>query len=210
MKVVVAGASGKTGRLVVEKLLARSQQVRALVRRQEAAAELETLGAETVVADLTGDVAQTLTGCEAVVFAAGAGMGGDPEEVDYRGAVKLIEAAETQGISRFVMVSSLGTGYVERMPEMLKPYLVAKHRAEKVLGESSLAYTTVKPGGLTDAAGTGKITVAETLNESGMISRTDVAEIVTEVLLGNLGVKTSFEVVSGDTPIADALFESRG
>ncbi len=205
MKVLVAGASGKTGRLVVEKLLAQQQEVRALVRREEAALELKALGAETVVADLTGDVAHTLTGCEAVVFAAGAGMSGDPEAVDYRGAVKLIEAAAAQGVSRFVMVSSLGTGYAERMPEMLKPYLGAKRKAEKVLEESSLDYTTVKPGGLTDADGTGKVAVAETLEQSGMISRVDVAEIVAEVLLNELALKTSFEVVSGDTPIADAL-----
>lgn len=205
MKVLVAGASGKTGRLVVEKLLAQSQQILALVRREEAAVEMKALGAETVVADLTGDVSQTLTGCEAVVFAAGAGMGGDPEEVDYRGAVKLMEAAEAQGVSRFVMVSSLGTGYAERMPEMLKPYLKAKRKAEKVLEESALAHTTVKPGGLTDAEGTGKVTVAETLNQSGSISRADVAEIVAEVLLGKLALKTSFEVVSGGTLISDAL-----
>ncbi len=209
MKVLVAGASGKTGRLVVEKLLAQSQQVLALVRREEAAAELNNLGAETVVADLTGDVSQTLTGCEAVVFAAGAGMIGDPEAVDYRGAVKLIEAAEAQGVSRFVMVSSLGTGYAERMPEMLKPYLEAKRKAEKVLEESALTYTTVKPGGLTDADRTGRVSVAETLNKSGMISRADVAEIVTEVLLNKLALKTSFEVVSGDTPIAEAISEFR-
>ena len=205
MKVLVVGASGKTGRLVVKKLLAQKQQVRALVRRETAAVELEALGAESVVADLTGDVSHTLTGCEAVVFAAGAGMTGDPEEVDYRGVVKLIEAAKAQGVSRFVMVSSLGTGYAEQMPEMLKPYLEAKHKAEKVLEESGLTYTTVKPGGLTDNEETGKVTLAETLDQSGSISRADVAEIVTEVLLNKLALKASFEVISGDTPIADAL-----
>ncbi len=205
MKVLVIGASGKTGRLVVQKLLAQSQQIQALVRREEAAAELRALGAETVVADLTGDVSHTLTGCNAVVFTAGAGMTGDPEEVDYRGAVKLMEAAEAQNISRFVMVSSLGTGYAERMPEMLKPYLGAKQKAEKVLEDSALEYTTVKPGGLTDAAGTGKVILAEVLAQSGRISRADVTEIVAEVLLGKLALKTSFEVVSGDTPISDAL-----
>ena len=205
MKVLVAGASGKTGRLLVEQLLARAQEVRALVRREAAAAALAALGAEPVVADLTGDVADTALGCDAVVFAAGAGMSGDPEEVDYRGAVKLIEAAAAQGVPRFVMVSSLGTGYAERMPEMLKPYLAAKRKAEKVLAESTLSYTTVKPGGLTDAAGTGHVTLAPTLGQSGMISRADVAAVVTEVLLGELGSKTSFEVVSGDTSISKAL-----
>ena len=205
MKILVAGASGKTGRLVLEGLLARGQQVRALVRREEAAAELAVLGAETVVADLTGDIADTLTSCDAAVFAAGAGMSGDPEEVDYRGAVKLLEAAEAQGVARFVMVSSLGTGYPERMPEMLKPYLEAKHKAEQVLERSTLAYTIVKPGGLTDETGTGKVTVAPTLDQSGRIARADVAVVVVEALLAERAVGVSFEVVSGDTPIAEAL-----
>ena len=205
MKILVAGASGKTGRLVVEQLLARGEQVKALVRREEAATELAALGAETVVADLTGDVAHTLSGCDAVVFAAGARMTGDPEEVDYQGAVKLLEAAEAQGVSRFVMISSLGTGYAERMPEMLGPYLQAKYKAEQALEASTLSYTIVKPGGLTDAAGTGNVTVAPILNQSGMIPRADVAAVVVEVLLADLAIKTSFEVVSGDTPIAAAL-----
>ena len=205
MKILVAGASGKTGRLVVEQLLARGEQVKALVRREDAAAELAALGAETVVADLTGDVAHTLPGCDAAVFAAGAGMSGDPEEVDNRGAVKLLEAAEAQGVSRFVMISSLGTGYPERMPEMLGPYLKAKHKAEQALEASRLSYTIVKPGGLTDAAGTGNVTLAPVLNQSGMIARADVAAVVVEALLAELALKTSFEVVSGDTPIAEAL-----
>ena len=205
MKVLVAGASGKTGRLVVEQLLARGQSVKALVRREEAATELAALGAETVVADLTGDVSGTLSGCDAAVFAAGAGMSGDPEAVDNRGAVKLLEAAEAQGVTRFVMVSSLGTGYAERMPEMLKPYLQAKHKAEQALGASTLSYTIVKPGGLTDAAGTGNVTLAPVLNQSGRIPRADVAAVVVEVLLADLALNTSLEVVSGDTPIAEAL-----
>ena len=205
MKVLVAGASGKTGQLVLEQLLARGEQVKALVRREEAATELAALGAETVLADLTGDISYTPVGCDAVVFAAGAGMGGDPEEVDDRGAVKLLAAAEAQGVSRFVMISSLGTGYAERLPEMLKPYLKAKYKAEQALEASTLAYTIVKPGGLTDAAGTGRVTLAPVLNQSGMIPRADVAAAVVEALLAELAFKTSFEVVSGDTPIAEAL-----
>ena len=132
-------------------------------------------------------------------------MSGDPEAVDDRGAVKLLEAAEAQGVARFVMISSLGTNYAERMPEMLKPYLEAKHNAEQALGASTLVYTIVKPGGLTDAAGTGKVMLAPTLNQSGRIARADVATVVVEALLADLAVKTSFEVVSGDTPIAKAL-----
>lgn len=205
MSVLVVGASGKTGRRVVARLLARGTEVRAMVRRREAAAMLEGLGAQSVVADLNYDVSYALGGCEAVIFTAGAELAGDPEAVHYRGTVRLIEAAEFQGTDRFILVSSLGTSYAERLPAPLRPYLEAKRKAEAALEVSTLAYTIVKPGSLTDAAGTGRLELAATLGRGGTIPRDDVAAIITELLLRDLGLRKSFEVVSGDTPLADAL-----
>lgn len=205
MSVLVVGASGKTGGRVVARLLARGTEVRAMVRRREAAAMLEGLGAQSVVADLNYDVSYALGGCEAVIFTAGAELEGDPEAVHYRGTVRLIEAAELQGIDRFILVSSLGTSYAERLPEPLRPYLEAKRKAETALEASALAYTIVKPGSLTDAAGTGRLELAAILGRGGTIPRDDVAAIITELLLEKLGLRKSFEVVSGDTSLADAL-----
>lgn len=209
MSVLVVGSSGKTGRRVVQGLLARRTEVRAMVRRQAEAAALEALGAQSVLADLSYDVSYALSGCEAVVFTAAAGLSGDPEAVDYRGTVRLLEAAEEQGVGRFILVSSLGTGYPEKLPEPLRPYLEAKRKAEEALMASSLDYTIVKPGELTDDAGTGRLTLAPTLVEAlgrgGSIPRDDVAALVVELLLRGLGHKSSFEVTGGDTPLPEVL-----
>jgi uncharacterized protein YbjT (DUF2867 family) len=152
--------------------------VRAMVRRQEAAARLEQLGAQSVVADLNYDVAYALRGCEALVFAAGAPLHGDSDGVDYRGTVRLIEAAEVQGVRRFVLISSLGTSYPERLPLALRLHLEAKRRAEVALEASGLDYTVVKPGALTDAPGCGRLELAPLLGHGGSVPRDDVAELV--------------------------------
>jgi len=205
VSVLVVGSSGKTGIRVVQRLLARKAEVRAMVRRQEAAATLEALGAQSVVADLSYDASYALGGCEAVIFTAAAGLSGNPETVDYRGTMRLIEAAEAQGVGRFILVSSLGTAYAEKLPEPLRPYLEAKRKAEVALEASTLTYTIVKPGVLTDAAGTGRLTLAPTLESGGSVPRDDVAALVVELLLRDLGHKSSFEVISGDTPLPDVL-----
>jgi len=186
-------------------LLAREQQVRAMVRRFEASLAFENIGAQSVTADLQYDVSYALAGCEAVICAAGAKMHEDPEAVDYRGTVKLIEEAKRQGTKRFILISSLGTTYPERVPEPLRPFLLAKRKAEEALEASGLPYTIIKPGGLTDAPGTGKVKVAPTLTEGGTIPRDDVAALAVQALLTGQGVGASFEVVSGDTDIEKAL-----
>jgi uncharacterized protein YbjT (DUF2867 family) len=203
------GASGKTGLQVTQQLLAQGTEVRAMVRRQEAAARLEALGAQSVIADLNYDTTYALGGCEAVVFAAGAPLGGDPEAVDYRGSVRLIEKAEAQGVRRFVLLSSLGTTYPERLPSALRPYLEAKRRAEEALEVSALDYAVVKPGGLTDEPGCGRLELAPILGRGGTIPRDDVAALVVAVLLQGLARRCTFEVVSGDVEMTTALAQLR-
>lgn len=176
-----------------------------MVRRREAAARLEALGAQSVIADLNYDVAYALGGCEAVIFAAGAPLGGDPEAVDYRGSVRLIERAEAQGVRRFVLLSSLGTTYPERLPAALRPHLEAKRRAEEALEASTLDYTLIKPGGLTDGPGCGRLELAPVLGRGGTIPRDDVAALVVAVLLQGLARRCAFEVVSGELEMSVAL-----
>jgi uncharacterized protein YbjT (DUF2867 family) len=67
-----------------------------------------------------------------------------------------------------------------------------------------LDWTIVRPGGLTDDAGTGQVTVGTTV-ERGSIPRADVAEIIATALIEGTAVKTQFEAVSGDVTVSDAL-----
>ena len=203
MKLLVAGAHGRTGRHIVSLLGGRGK---ALVRRRDQVESMADLGAEAVVGDLTDiPLDGLLKGCDGVIFAAGAGMDGDPEQVDNEAAVNLIETLKRHGGERFVMVSSMGTTYPDKMPPLLKPYLVAKRKAEQVLETSGLIYTIVRPGGLTDAPGTGQVEVAPALNRGGSVPREDVARAVVAAVDMSTTYNTAFDILSGDTPVAAAL-----
>ena len=204
MNVLVAGAHGSVGQHIVSLLAQSEHEVRAMVRDDSQVAELEALGAEGVVADLKGDVSHALTGCDAVIFAAGS-SGSDVEGVDRDGAISLMKAAERQGVKRFVMLSSMGSGEPERGPEALGAYLKAKGEADKSLQVSDLDYTVIRPGQLTDDAATNEIKVARQFDEWGSITREDVAKaLVTALELPNTYGQT-FEILEGDTPIRAAL-----
>ncbi len=146
-----------------------------------------------------------LEGADAVICAVGAGDKGDPEEIDHLGTVRLIEQSSLLGVKRFILISSMGTLEPERMPKILKPYLLAKRRAEKVLEESTLCHTIVRPGGLTDDLPIGKVSVQHEFTHSGFISRSDVAQAAVLALALSETENTAFNLIAGDTPTAQAL-----
>ena len=213
MKVLVAGAHGKTARRLVRMLAQDGHEVRGLVRKEEQMQDVEADGAEPALVDLEeeeveGAVGRAVEGCDAVIFAAGAGPGSGAarkETMDYGGAVKLVEAAEKRGVGRYLMLSSMGAGDPEGGSEAMQPYLFAKARADERLRESGLDYTIIRPGGLTDEEGTGRIDLAETLGRRGEIPRDDVARTFAEALEMTNTYHKTFEILSGDAPIREAL-----
>ena len=212
MKVFVVGANGQIGKQLVH-MLHKSDNfsVRAMVRKQEQADAFQTEGIEAVVADLEGtvdEIVQAAKGCDAIVFTAGSGghTGADKTLlVDLDGAVKTIEAAQQLGVERFVMVSAFQANNRENWNEKIRHYYVAKHYADRILLDSGLNYTIVRPGGLTNDAGTGKVTVGEKLTERSTIAREDVARVVFEALQEENTFKKSFDLVQGNVDIAEAL-----
>src|SRR3712207_9349356 len=98
--------------------------------------------------------------------------------MDYGGAVKLIEAAQHEGIKRYVIVSSMGAAEpaAAGASGTFAVYLQAKHDADEALRASGLDYTIVRPGMLSDDAGTGRVNVGERL-ERGAVPRDDVASV---------------------------------
>src|ERR687883_1241143 len=169
MKVLVAGAHGKTARRLVRMLADGGHEVRGLVRKEEQMPDVEADGAEPMLVDLEeaeveGAVGRAVEGCDAIVFAAGAGPGSGAarkETMDYGGAVKLIEAAEKHGVSRYLMLSAMGASDPESGSEAMQPYLFAKARADERLESSDLNYTIIRPVSLTNEEGKGTIEAAE-------------------------------------------------
>jgi uncharacterized protein YbjT (DUF2867 family) len=212
VKVLVAGAHGKTARRLVRMLTEDGHEVRGLVRKEEQIPDVEADGAEPVLVDLEDEgveaVGRAVDGCDAVVFAAGAGPGSGAarkETMDYGGAAKLVEAAEQNGVRRYLMLSSMGAGDPEGGSEPMRPYLRAKARADERLRESGLDYTIIRPGSLTDEEETDRIEAAEELGRRGEISRSDVARTFAEALELESTYGKTFEILAGDTPIREAL-----
>jgi uncharacterized protein YbjT (DUF2867 family) len=149
-----------------------------------------------------GDLSGCCRGADAVVFAAGAGPGSGPERkrtVDLGAAVKLMEA----GVRRYVMVSAIAAGRPGDWSEPMRPYYEAKAEADRRLEESGLDYTIVRPGGLTDDPGTRLVAVGTDL--AGDIPRDDVAAVLLAVLETPGTIGKTFELVSGDTPVDEAV-----
>jgi uncharacterized protein YbjT (DUF2867 family) len=208
--VAIAGGHGSVALRLTRLLSGRGDRVRSLIRKPEHAGDVESAGGEPVICDLEAeeDLARFVEGADAVVFAAGAGPGSGPERkrtVDYGAAVKLINACGKAGITRYVMVSSIGADDPSSGPEQMRPYLQAKHDADVALVDSGLAYTIVRPGSLTDDPGTGRVTVTEDMSVRGEIPRDDVAAVLAAVLADNSLAGKTFVAVGGETPIEEAL-----
>jgi nucleoside-diphosphate-sugar epimerase len=217
MRVVIAGAHGQIARRLGRLLTGRGDTVAGIVRNPDHRADLESDGVEPVVLDLeqasVDEVAAVVSGADAVVFAAGGGPGSGiarKDTVDRGAAVLLADAAAAAGVRPYLLVSSIGVEQVadgatpEGMDEVFVAYLRAKLAAEEhVLSREGLAPMVVRPGGLTDEPGTGRVRL-EHITERGQVPRDDVAAVLL-ALLDDPKDGVVVELLSGDTPVADAV-----
>jgi uncharacterized protein YbjT (DUF2867 family) len=211
MDVVIAGGHGKIALRLARLLHGAGDRVRSLIRNPDHAADVEATGAEAVVCDLEhaqqATVDTAIAGADVVVFAAGAGPGSGSERkwtMDYGGAVRLLAGAKTAGVERYVMVSSRGADPDAPGEDTFAVYLRAKGKADAELRESGLGYAIVRPGRLVDDPGTGRVRIAENASD-GDISRDDVAIVLADIVHDPGLTPVTFDVVAGDTPIAEAL-----
>lgn len=211
MRVAIAGGHGKIALLLAELLSARGEGVVSLIRNPDQGADLRAAGAEPALADLEGgsaeELAAAISGCDAVVFAAGAGAGSGAERketVDHRAAVKLIEAAGAAGIDRYLMISSMAADPDHPGDEIFDVYLRAKGKADAALRSSGMRETIIRPGRLTDDPATGLVTLAASVRR-GEISRADVAAVLLGCLSAEQTIGRTLELVAGTIPIDQAL-----
>ncbi|HEX2361773.1 MAG TPA: SDR family oxidoreductase [Jiangellaceae bacterium] len=211
MRVAIAGGHGQIALRLAKVLSQRGDEAVALIRNPDHADDVRQAGAEPVVVDLEqateDDVAQAIAGSDAVVFAAGAGPGSGPERketMDYGGAVKLIAAAKQAGVGRYVIVSSMGANPDAPGDDTFSVYLRAKGRADDAVRASGLDATVVRPGGLTNHAGTGRVNLGESVPR-GQVTRDDVAAVLAAVLDTPSTIGRTVDLVGGDTPVAEAV-----
>ena len=209
-RVLVVGATGHTGKRVIEILNnSNTFEPYAMIRKEDQRQMFEDMDVETVLADLEKDVTETVQGMDKVIFAAGSGGKTGEEKtiaIDQNGAIKMIDAAKQAKVKKFVMLSSMGADNPEANKD-LKVYLEAKYKADEHLKSSGLTYTILRPGALTDDLGLAKVKLAEKLNESGEISRDDVAFLLVMSLADPLVKNKTIEALEGKESIKNAIIE---
>jgi uncharacterized protein YbjT (DUF2867 family) len=213
MRVVVVGAGGRTGRLIVEQLVARGHKAVATIRNPKHMAAMVSLGAETVMLDLelsTGpDFQAQFKGADAVVFAAGSAAG-ESSALDRSGLTKTARAAATAGVKRYLNIASIGASTGMKLSgewntEEMRDYYKQKRAGNKYLRESDLDWIIVEPGELTDGKPTGKVTLSEESIAAKPVSRSDVAAVVVTALKAPRTKGKALQLTAGKTAIAEAI-----
>lgn len=179
MSILVAGATGKTGRLLIQELLDQGHKPFALVREGSDTSALPH-GVALRQGDLTDLQEGVCDEIDAVIFAAGSGGSTCPDmtnKVDRDGAKRLTDQARSAGVKRFVMLSFLGADQSEPTGK-LAHYVKAKHAADQHLMASGLACTILRPVTLTDDARAADVILGETVDKSATSSRADVAHVL--------------------------------
>jgi uncharacterized protein YbjT (DUF2867 family) len=214
-RIVVIGAHGRTGLLIVEQLLKAGDSVVAVIRNPRQMADLVKRGAETVLLDLEAssgpEFAIQFKGADAIVFAAGSATG-ESSAIDSKGVRKTLRAAEKAGVRRYVAISSIGasTGMKlsgEWATDEMKDYYKHKRLAGKAIMASGLDWTIVEPGSLTDGKPTGKVTLSVEPVPEKPVARADVAAVVVAALGASASKGKALQLTGGKTPIADAFKE---
>lgn len=212
MNVLIIGANGQIGKHIIR--LAKDREdlsIKAMVRQQEQADAFQSEGIEAVIADLEGsveEIAKAMEGIDTVIFTAGSGSHTGAEKtilVDLDGAVKAIEAAEQANAERFIMISAMQAHRREAWANSpIKHYMAAKHYADRILVDSKLNYTIIRPGSLLNEPGTGKIQAGD-ITDRGTITREDVAKVVLASLKNEKTYRRGFEILSGEQDVEEAL-----
>jgi uncharacterized protein YbjT (DUF2867 family) len=192
--VVVAGATGRTGKVVVQLLLAQGAKVRGFSRKVDAA-RAAVPGVEWVAADVRDpkSLAGLAKGADRMVIALGSNSFRDPsnkpEEVDDAGVARLAALAKAANLKHVVLVSSAGVTRAEpgeeRFAKLMYGVMTAKLRGEDALRKSGVPYTVLRPVGLWDKP-PGEYGIALVPGDppiTAMISRSDVAAVAVHALV---------------------------
>jgi len=207
-KVLVAGATGRTGQWVVKRLLHYGVAVRVFSREGDKAFRLFGERVEIVVGKIqeSEDVARAVKGCDAVISALGSSSySGDssPASVDRDGVKRLVDEAAKAGVKHFGLVSSLGVTRWYHPLNLFAGVLLKKWEAEehlrKVFSLPGCSWTIVRPGGLKDGEPLRHNLHVDTGDRlwSGWINRSDVAELLVLSLWVEHAKNTTVEVVNG-------------
>jgi len=220
MTVLVVGATGSIGRLVVDEAIWQGYAVRALVHSPDKTRVLAA-GTEAVIGEVTRPetLHGAVDGIDAVVFTLGSDGAGKvgAESVDYGGVRNVLRSLGSRK-ARIALMTSIGvtnrTGSYNRTTEAHD----WKRRSERLVRASGLPYTIVRPGWF-DCNGPDEHQLVLLQGDKrhagdssdGVISRRQIAEVLVHSLNSDHALRKTFELVAVTGPAPDdfdALFAS--
>jgi putative NADH-flavin reductase len=191
MKVVVFGASGKTGSLVVEKAVSAGHEVTAFVHD---AAQYHRSGLRVVAGD-TGDsaaVRKAITGQDAVIDTIGGKTPYKDTNLERTAAQNIVESMHSESVRRLVVVSMMGIGESKEqapfwyehllMPTYLRGADKDKTAMESAVQSSGLDFVIARPPVLTEDPATGSFTIVPHSHKAHKITRADLAQFLIDQL----------------------------
>ena len=212
MKVVVFGATGKTGNEIVHQALVKGHDVTAFVREpSKMMLENEATSLTDRLRIVSGDifdfdaVKQAVVGQEAVICSLGSASLGKTT-VRGQGTANIVKAMEEEHVDRLLVVSAMGTGdswsslsFTNKLfyATILRSSRQDHEAQEAAVKESNLDWTILRPSGLTDDPATGKYAIGESVTaESSRIARADVAQAMVNELEQNAFVLTAVTITN--------------
>lgn len=209
--VLVAGATGRTGKWIVESLKRHGIDYRLFVRSPEKAAEL--FGPEILDRIAVGsienedEISRALEGADAVISAIGGNVrdagSPPPSAIDRDGIIRLAEISRKKNIRKFILVSSLAVTKpdhpLNRHGRVLSMKLEAENAVRKLYSGPGCSCTILRPGGLLDGQPFMHELIFDTGDriETGVIQRSDVAEIAVLSLVTPEAHNLTFELIEG-------------
>jgi uncharacterized protein YbjT (DUF2867 family) len=205
--VLVAGATGRAGRLIVQELLKRGYKVRALMVPPFDTPETSGLeNVEFAQGDLASVPAleKAMAGAQYVISALGSKKpfsGAENDKVDNMGNQNLARAAKAKGLKHIVVISSIGAGNSRNAVSCMYKWpmmsvLKAKTRSEEFIQSFGLDYTIIRPGGYTDEDIPDDVAFGEGGRITGRVKRAQIARVCVDALENPAMKNRTFEVVA--------------
>jgi len=196
MKIVIFGASGKTGTLLTQQALAEGHQVTAYVRKPDSL-RLQNPNLKVINGNLddSARLKEAIAGSDAVFSTLGGSSLTRHSPEIISGISHIITTMEMEGVKRIIYLSSMGAGESRNMMGLFIRFFIAgimlrvplaDHTAnEQNIAKSSLMWTVVRPAGLTNGPRTGRLKHGSTLSVlkgTPQVSRANVASFMLKQL----------------------------
>lgn len=212
LNILVIGVNGQIGRHLVQYILEDgSHRAKVLLKNMAQVAYFNEKGIESFVYNPNETIekfVKEVHNVDALVIAEHSldDIMTDPlAEIDH--TINLLEALKDTDLNRVIHISTFETRKEEwiHFPVYFRPIMIKNYYVDQWLRLSSLDYTIIHPGELTDKKGTGYVNVVENDVNRGEISREDVAKVVFACLENQSSIRKEFKVISGKSSIFEAI-----